>query len=102
LTLHFIQNTNNLPIIDHINRNRKDNRLENLRWATQYDNMRNKTKTKNNKLGLKHISPFRKGYQVHIIRDERFRYVSKDLNECILVRNSYLDFLGENYTNIDK
>lgn len=29
----FIPNLDNLPEVDHINRNRQDNRVENLRWA---------------------------------------------------------------------
>ena len=43
----FIPNLDNLPVIDHINRNPADNRVENLRWATQSDNIRNYTKAKN-------------------------------------------------------
>ena len=30
----FIPNPDNLPTVDHINRNRIDNRIENLRWAS--------------------------------------------------------------------
>ena len=30
----FLPNPENKPTIDHLNRNRKDNRVENLRWAT--------------------------------------------------------------------
>lgn len=37
----FIPNPNNLPEIDHINGNRKDNRIENLRWTTRKGNMNN-------------------------------------------------------------
>lgn len=34
----FIPNPDNLPVVDHINSNRSDNRVENLRWSTYSDN----------------------------------------------------------------
>ena len=43
IATHFIPNPNNLPCIDHINRNKTDNRIENLRWASYSTNNRNKT-----------------------------------------------------------
>lgn len=39
----WIPNPNNLPCVDHINRDRTNNRIENLRWVTQQENNRNKT-----------------------------------------------------------
>lgn len=37
----FIPNPDNKPCIDHINTERTDNSVENLRWCTQKENMNN-------------------------------------------------------------
>jgi hypothetical protein len=41
--------------IDHINRIRDDDRLENLRWLSPSDSNRNKNLFKNNKSGIRHV-----------------------------------------------
>ena len=38
----FIENIENKPTVDHINRERSDNRVENLRWATWSEQEQNK------------------------------------------------------------
>jgi len=42
IMLHFVPNPDNLRCIDHINRNRQDNRIENLRWSSHRDNSINR------------------------------------------------------------
>ena len=37
----FLHNPKNKPQIDHINRNKTDNRVQNLRWVTHSENNRN-------------------------------------------------------------
>lgn len=41
----FIPNPDNLPEIDHINRNKTDNCIENLRWVSRAEQVANKTKS---------------------------------------------------------
>lgn len=53
----FIPNPDNKPCVDHINTNKEDNSVENLRWVTEKENS-------NNELTKEHISDtlIKKGY----------------------------------------
>jgi hypothetical protein len=46
IALQFIPNPDNLPQVDHINRIRNDNRIENLRWVSCSENSQNKSSNK--------------------------------------------------------
>lgn len=48
----FNPNVNNKPQIDHINRIRSDDRLENLRWVTASENVRNSKNFTEEMLGI--------------------------------------------------
>ena len=43
LALQFIDNPDNLPLVDHIDRNTLNNNLDNLRWVSHHRNSRNRT-----------------------------------------------------------
>jgi|SRR5210317_1041026 len=83
IATHFIPNPENLPQIDHINRVKTDNRIENLRWITHRDNNCNTSLTIN-----------RKG---HI---EKKTYKRKDGNITITYQLRY-NIAGE-YGNINR
>ena len=55
VAIHYLPNPKNYNEIDHINRNKNDNNVENLRWCSRSDNVRNRNISKNNTSGYKNI-----------------------------------------------
>jgi hypothetical protein len=45
IAVHFLPNPHNLPVVDHIDRNRTNNNLTNLRWASLTENAANKERS---------------------------------------------------------
>ena len=91
----FIPNPDNKPLIDHMNRNTQDNRIENLRWATRSENDRNRKCYSNT--GLQYISKlinknYKYGFMYRFIiqRPEIKKcYYNKDLQPVIEFRNNF-------------
>lgn len=90
----FIENPEQKPSVDHINRNRKDNRLENLKWATLSEQQLNRKKS-----DLHNISKHRKSFNVMINRNKItvFRKNFKTLEEAIFQRDAFLSALDQSY-----
>jgi hypothetical protein len=72
------RNTLDIPsALDHINRDRSDNRLENLRAATAQENSCNTSKRKNTTSKYKGVSWYRRyqKWQAHIRHNGKSRYL---------------------------
>lgn len=92
IALAYIPNPYNKPFIDHINRNRTDNRIENLRWVTTMENNQN-IPTRNTILNEDHIM-FDKNRNRYRFRHQRNNiYHSRyfmTIQEAIEYRDNYL------------
>ena len=60
VAIHYIPNSDNKLEVDHINQDKSDNRLENLRWVTKSENQQNTGKRIDNTSGHKNISYHKK------------------------------------------
>ena len=85
----FIANPDNLPEIDHIDKNTTNNSVDNLRWANDYMQAQNKGDQKNNTSGYKNITTEDGHFRVVIVRNDemvcrkRFQF----LEDAVKYRN---------------
>ena len=86
IALHYIENHENKPQVDHINRDRSDNRIENLRWVDNSENGQNQGNYKTNTSGHKNISynkTKKKYVYIKIIRGKRHQRHLNTLTEAL-------------------
>lgn len=65
----FIENSENLHDIDHIDRDKSNNSVENLRWVTRQQNLYNRNKT--NKIGERACDMTKQEYKNMYLRKWR-------------------------------
>ena len=82
LAIQFIPNPDNLPEIDHIDRNRQNHKLENLRWVDLTTQARNKENIINRQGHIQLSRTTKKGnyYQAEFYYDYRKRYTKCSYN----------------------
>ena len=95
LAINFISNPNNYNIVDHIDMNKQNNNLENLRWVNNKINSRNNNQVYNckghikinrtTKFGIYYIAYYNITYGKRISKSSYNENELKDwLNECLV------------------
>lgn len=89
--------------LDHINQVRHDNRLSNLREATESQNMMNKTKHSNNRSGYKNVSfDSRSGKWLVVVKRDFKQYrfgLFEDVDEAGRVAEKARNEIHKEYTS---
>ena len=86
VALTFIENPENKPTIDHINKNPTDNRVCNLRWATHSE--QNINRSIQNKSGYKFIQQQGNRYYCYVVKNQLESFDT--LEEAIAYRDKVL------------
>lgn len=87
---HFLPNWRNCKEIDHINRNRNDNRFFNLRWATPSEQNKNKNKERNSSSQYKGVDFIKKQNKWRARKD------GKHLGVFVTEQEAFLALAEEN------
>ena len=91
---HYIPNPENKPEVDHIDRNKCNNDVRNLRWVTQSENNQNKDIISTNKTGIKHISyNKRDNIWTYIKEINKKRIVFSNRNKNIVLWIKFYDYI---------
>jgi hypothetical protein len=99
VAIAFIDNPDNKTLIDHIDGNVKNNNLNNLRWATNQENCRNRKLDSRNKLGFKGIvyREKKKRYEANI--NAKYIGLFKTIEEAINARREKSNELFGEFQN---
>ena len=75
----FVPNPENKPVVDHINGDRSDNRIQNLRWVTVTENAHNRKKREGISSSYKGVSWYKKNkrWYVQIMINRKPKYLGQ-------------------------
>jgi hypothetical protein len=94
IAMNFIPNPLNLEMVDHIDRDRTNNELNNLRWVTRSMNAKNTGMFSNNTSGVKniHFNKSKNKYQLtlKISKTKSHSVAFKTLEEAVEYKKRYL------------
>lgn len=93
VALHFISNPNSKKEVDHIDRNRTNNHISNLRWCSSMENGRNKTIIvgSNKYTGITWCNTMKQyRARIRIQRKDVLMGYAKTENEAAEIYNKYL------------
>ena len=92
IAIHYIPNPENKPQVDHIDRDKSNNNINNLRWVSKSENQQNTIVRKTNKLGIKNICYDKRKDKYNFqkrINGVRHQKWFKTLDEAIEYKNDY-------------
>ncbi|RLI55095.1 MAG: hypothetical protein DRP09_11075 [Candidatus Thorarchaeota archaeon] len=94
VALTYLPNPNNLPTIDHIDMNKQNNSVDNLRWCSYSLNNWYRKKQKNNMSGYRGLTFHKrdKTWRAKLVKDKKivFSYESRSLKES---QKAYVNFI---------
>ena len=97
IALHYLSLVDGKDMVDHIDQNKNNNDISNLRWVNHSENMINRGIQSNNVCGHKNIRlmTHRNLYEVRIVRNKKYVYSKtfKTLEEAIVARDNYVETL---------
>ena len=107
VAIAFIPNINKSKYVDHINNNKIDNTISNIRWCTNQENCFNSSLNKNNTSSVKGVSwkKDKQKWRAHITLNSKFIHLGYFLNldDAKLARQKKAkELFGEFLNNCEK
>ena len=93
LAENYIPKIEGKEFVDHIDRDKQNNSLDNLRWVTKRENCENRPINKNNKCGHKNICYDEKNKRYHFykkIKGIKYDKYFKNLEDAIQYKNDFI------------